>query len=42
MAKVILKNLKKVYPYSGDEQKKRKKGEEPAEKKHNLQMPNRR
>ncbi len=38
MAKVILKNLKKVYPYSGDEQKKRKKGEEPAEKKHNLQI----
>ena len=38
MAKVILKNLKKVYPYSGDEKKKRKKGEEPAEKKHNLQI----
>jgi len=38
MAKVILKNLKKVYPYSSDEKKKHKKGEEPVEKKHNLQI----
>lgn len=37
MAKVILKDLKKVYPYSGDEKKKRKKNDEP-EKKHNLQI----
>ena len=36
MAKVILKDLKKVYPNT-EKKKKVKKGEEP-EKKHNLQI----
>lgn len=37
MAKVILKDLKKVYPNT-EKKKKVKKGEEPAEKKNNLQI----
>ncbi len=37
MAEVILKNIKKVYPYVSGEKKKRKKGGEP-EKKTNLQI----
>ena len=39
MASVTLKNIKKVYPYNGDDakKKKKKKGEEPA-KKTNLQI----
>ena len=39
MAEVILKNIKKVYPYvSGEQKKRRKKGEEPEKKKVNLQI----
>ena len=41
MATVTLKNVKKIYPYSGDQKKvkKHKKGEAPAEeKKANLQI----
>ena len=38
MAKVILKDLKKVYPNT-EKKKKVKKGEEPQEKKSNLQIP---
>ena len=37
MAKVVLKDLKKVYPNT-EKKKKVKKGEEPAEKKSNLQI----
>ena len=39
MASVTLKNIKKVYPFNGDDakMKKKKKGEEPA-KKTNLQI----
>ena len=37
MAKVILKDLKKVYPNT-EKKKKVKKGEEPQEKKSNLQI----
>ena len=39
MASVTLKNIKKVYPFNGDDakKKKKKKGEEPA-KKTNLQI----
>ena len=37
MAKVILKDLKKVYPNT-EKKKKAKKGEEPQEKKSNLQI----
>ena len=37
MAKVILKDLKKVYPNT-EKKKKPKKGEEAAEKKSNLQI----
>ena len=37
MAKVVLKDLKKVYPNT-EKKKKVKKGEEPAEKKNNLQI----
>ena len=40
MAKVVLKNIKKVYPHNGDDvkKKKKKKGEEPEKKKVNLQV----
>ncbi len=43
MAKVILKNIKKVYPFSGDEEKeskkkKKKKDDEPEKEKVNLQI----
>ena len=41
MASLTLKNIKKVYPFNGDEAKKakkRKKGEEPEKKKVNLQI----
>ena len=41
MASLTLKNLKKVYPFNGDEAKKakkRKKGDEPEKKKVNLQI----
>lgn len=41
MASLTLKNIKKVYPFNGDDAKaakKRKKGEEPAKKKTNLQI----
>ena len=45
MASLTLKNIKKIYPFSGDEgkkakqaQKKAKKGEEPEDKKVNLQI----
>ncbi|MBE6947394.1 MAG: sn-glycerol-3-phosphate ABC transporter ATP-binding protein UgpC [Ruminococcaceae bacterium] len=44
MASVTLKNIKKIYPFNGDEgkkakkAKKAKKGEEPEEKKVNLQV----
>ena len=41
MASVTLKNIKKIYPFSGDEGKKvkkAKKGEQPEEKKVNLQV----
>ena len=44
MASVTLKNIKKIYPFSGDEgkkakkTKKAKKGEQPEEKKVNLQI----
>ncbi len=41
MASLTLKNIKKVYPFSGDEgkkKKKKKKGEEVEEKKVNLQI----
>ena len=37
MASLTLKNIKKVYPFNGDDAKKKKKGEEPA-KKTNLQI----
>ena len=39
MASLTLKNIKKVYPFNGDDakKKKKKKGEEPA-KKTNLQI----
>ena len=36
MASLTLKNVKKIYPYSGDDAKKKKKGE--PEKKTNLQI----
>ena len=41
MASVTLKNIKKIYPFNGDEAKKPKKvkkGEESEEKKVNLQI----
>lgn len=39
MAEVILKNIKKVYPYvSGEKKKRGKKGSEPEKKKVNLQI----
>ncbi len=41
MAKVILKNIKKIYPFSGDEEKKskkKKKNDEPEKEKVNLQI----
>ena len=41
MASLTLKNIKKVYPFNGDDAKaakKRKKGEEPEKKKTNLQI----
>ena len=41
MASLTLKNIKKVYPFNGDEAKKakkRKKGDEPEKKKVNLQI----
>ncbi len=41
MAKVILKNVKKIYPFSGDEgkeKKKKKKADEPEKEKVNLQI----
>ena len=42
MASLTLKNIKKVYPFSGDEQKKAKKKKKnedaPVEKKANLQI----
>ena len=39
MAEVILKNIKKVYPYvSGEEKKKKKKKADESEKKVNLQI----
>ena len=41
MASLTLKNIKKVYPFNGDEAKKakkRKKGDEPEKKKANLQI----
>ena len=37
MASLTLKNIKKVYPFNGDDAKKKKKGQEPA-KKTNLQI----
>ena len=43
MASVTLKNVKKIYPFNGDEakkSKKKKKGEEGEEKKVNLQITN--
>ena len=41
MASVTLKNIKKIYPFNGDEAKKakkKKKGDDQPEKKHNLQI----
>ena len=38
MATVTLKNLKKVYPYSGDDAKKKKRKKEEPAKKNNLQI----
>ena len=41
MASLTLKNVKKIYPFNGDEAKKpkkKKKGEEQPEKKVNLQI----
>ena len=41
MAKLILKNIKKIYPYSGDDAKKakkKKKSDEPEKEKANLQI----
>jgi len=41
MASLTLKNIKKVYPFNGDDakqQKKKKKGDEPEKKKVNLQI----
>ena len=40
MAEVILKNIKKVYPYVSGEEKKKKqhKADEPEKKKVNLQI----
>ena len=40
MATLTLKNIKKIYPFSGDDtkKKKKKKGDEPEEKKVNLQV----
>ena len=42
MASVTLKNIKKIYPFNGDDEKnakkKKKKGEEPEKKKSNLQV----
>ncbi len=41
MAQVILKNIKKIYPFSGDEEKqskKKKKNDEPEKEKVNLQI----
>ena len=41
MASLTLKNIKKVYPFNGDDAKKakkRKKGDEPEKKKANLQI----
>ena len=42
MASVTLKNVKKIYPFNGDDEKnakkKKKKGEEPEKKKSNLQV----
>ena len=42
MASLTLKNIKKVYPHNGDDakkaKKKNKKGEQPEEKKVNLQI----
>ena len=40
MASLTLKNIKKIYPFSGDDtkKKKKKKGEEQEEKKDNLQI----
>ena len=42
MASLTLKNIKKIYPFNGDEEKqkkkKKKKGDEPEEKKVNLQI----
>jgi multiple sugar transport system ATP-binding protein len=38
MASLTLKNLKKVYPFNGEDGKKKKKGEIPETKKNNLQI----
>ena len=40
MASLTLKNIKKVYPFNGDDatQAKKKKGDEPEKKKTNLQI----
>ena len=38
MAKVVLKNIKKVYPHNGDDNKKKKKKSSEPEKKTNLQV----
>ena len=40
MATLSLRNIKKVYPFNGDDakKKKKKKGDEPEEKKINLQI----
>lgn len=38
MASLTLKNVKKIYPFSGDEGKKKKKKEQPKENKPNLQI----
>ena len=38
MASLTLKNVKKIYPFSGDESKKKKKKDQPEEKKVNLQI----
>ncbi|MDO5399382.1 MAG: sn-glycerol-3-phosphate ABC transporter ATP-binding protein UgpC [Eubacteriales bacterium] len=40
MASLTLKNIKKIYPFNGDDakKKKKKKGDEPEKKKNNLQI----
>ena len=38
MASLTLKNVKKIYPFNGDDAKKKKKKDEPEKKKSNLQI----